>query len=67
MLLTKSTYFTSIIVASVGTDSTQAVYVNWIVLSKGKQELGTDETEMKNVINQVEFSVKINLFVHLQH
>jgi len=34
MLLTGFLYFTSIIVASVGTDSTQAVQLNCILLSK---------------------------------
>jgi len=60
MLLTRSIYFTSTIVASVGTDSAQAVQVKCILMSRGK-EFGRTEAEMKNVINQVELSVKVNL------
>lgn len=63
MLLTRSIYFTSIIVATVGTDSTQAVQL----MGNGKQEFGRTEAETKNVTNQIEFSVKVKLFVLLQH
>jgi hypothetical protein len=44
MLLTRSIYFTSIIVASVGTDYPSCAAHG----GKGKQEFGRTEAEMKN-------------------